>query len=129
MFGLGFSPQGSWRILYKAPVEKRLADIQWRIIHGAIATNKYRAHFDPGTRGGCPFCFIAETLEHLVVSCPQLAGLTFFLQEWVEGLGEVFSIPLFVHGPEYTLKKKETLVLIHFLFANAIWKSLKNQLA
>ncbi|KAF3844390.1 hypothetical protein F7725_007553 [Dissostichus mawsoni] len=53
-------------------------------------------------------------------------------QGWVEGLGEVFSIPLFVHGPKYILKKRETLVLIHFLFANAklaIWKSRKNQLA
>ncbi|KAJ3583936.1 hypothetical protein NHX12_015433 [Muraenolepis orangiensis] len=132
VFGLAFSPQGSWRILYKSPVEKRMADIQWRIIHGAIATNQYRAHFDPGTRGGCPFCFVAETLEHLVVSCPRLAGLKNMLQGWVEGFGEVFSIPLFVHGPKYILKKRETLVLMNFLFANAklaIWKSRKNQLA
>ncbi|KAJ3599091.1 hypothetical protein NHX12_033054 [Muraenolepis orangiensis] len=35
------SPKGSWRCLYKLPVEKRTADLQWRIVHGAIATNRY----------------------------------------------------------------------------------------
>ncbi|KAJ3583797.1 hypothetical protein NHX12_015584, partial [Muraenolepis orangiensis] len=34
------SPKGSWWCLYKLPVEKRTADIQWRIVHGAIATNR-----------------------------------------------------------------------------------------
>ncbi|KAJ3615285.1 hypothetical protein NHX12_018853, partial [Muraenolepis orangiensis] len=36
------SPKGSWRCLYKLPVEKRTADLQWRIVHGAIATNRTR---------------------------------------------------------------------------------------
>ncbi|KAJ3595663.1 hypothetical protein NHX12_004966, partial [Muraenolepis orangiensis] len=33
------SPKGSWRCLYKLPMEKWTADLQWRIVHGAIATN------------------------------------------------------------------------------------------
>ncbi|KAJ3599425.1 hypothetical protein NHX12_033388 [Muraenolepis orangiensis] len=37
------SPKGSWRCLYKLPVEKRTADLQWRSVHGAIATNRYSA--------------------------------------------------------------------------------------
>lgn len=36
---LGSSPRGSWRFLYKPPTEKRTADLQWRIVHGAVATN------------------------------------------------------------------------------------------
>lgn len=51
-FGQNKSPRGSWRSLYKLPVEKRAADLQWRIIHGAIATNRHIAHLDPGHGGG-----------------------------------------------------------------------------
>ena len=40
-FGSGSSPKGSWRSLYKLPIEKRTGDLQWRIVHGAIATNRY----------------------------------------------------------------------------------------
>lgn len=29
-----------WRALYRPPVEKRTADLQWRIIHRAIATDQ-----------------------------------------------------------------------------------------
>ena len=75
VFGSDYSPSGSWRVLYKPPVERRMADIQWRIIHGALATNRYRAHLDPSTEGGCPFCSLPETLEHLVVSCPRLEDM------------------------------------------------------
>lgn len=46
-FGPDISPKGSWRSLYKIPLEKRTADLQWRVVHGAIATNRYRAHLDP----------------------------------------------------------------------------------
>ncbi|KAL6484119.1 hypothetical protein MHYP_G00061640 [Metynnis hypsauchen] len=41
------SPQGSWRSLYKPPIEKRAGDLQWRIVHGAVATNRHVAHIDP----------------------------------------------------------------------------------
>ena len=75
VLGSDFSPGGSWRVLYKPPVEKRMADLQWRIIHGAIATNRYRAHLDPHTGEGCPFCSLTETLDHLVVSCPRLVDV------------------------------------------------------
>ncbi len=32
------------------PVEKRTADLQWMIIHGAIATDGYVAHLNPAVR-------------------------------------------------------------------------------
>ncbi|KAF1375259.1 hypothetical protein PFLUV_G00237720 [Perca fluviatilis] len=53
-FGPDASRKGSWRSLYKLPVEKRAADLQWRIVHGAIATNRYRAHIDPELGEGSP---------------------------------------------------------------------------
>lgn len=125
------SPNDGWRVLYKPPVQKRMADIQWRIIHGIIATNKYRAHFDPSTGEGCPFCAVPETLEHLVLTCPRLGELFKFVQALVKGLGETFTIPVFIFGPKYTRRKRPVIVLINFIFANvkmAIWKSRKNHM-
>lgn len=125
------SPNDGWRVLYKPPVEKRMADIQWRIIHGIIATNKYRAHFDPSTGVGCPFCLAPKTLEHLVLTCPRLGELFRFVKILVKGLGETFTIPIFIFGPKYTPRKRSVIVLINFIFANvkmAIWKSRKNQM-
>ena len=52
-----------WRVLNKPSVEKWVADLQWRIIHGAIATNRHRALLDPSTGDGCPFCAQSETLS------------------------------------------------------------------
>ncbi len=65
LFGLGASPKGSWRTLYKPPIEKRTGDLQWRLVHGIIATNRHRARLDPQVREGCPFCGIQETVFHL----------------------------------------------------------------
>uniref|UniRef100_A0A669D6D2 Reverse transcriptase domain-containing protein n=1 Tax=Oreochromis niloticus TaxID=8128 RepID=A0A669D6D2_ORENI len=130
-FASDSTPKGRWRVLYKPPVERRMADLQWRIVHGAIATNRHRAHLDPSIGEGCPFCSERETLEHLVVCCPRLVGLFSLLQEWVESLGVTFSVPLFVFGPKYSVQKRRTLVLINFLFGTAklaIWKTRKNQM-
>ncbi len=108
-----------------------MADLQWSIIHGAIATNRHRAHLDPSTGEGCPFCAQRETLQHLVVSYPRLVTLFRVLQDWVEALGEKFSAPLFVLVPKYAARRRLTLVLISFLFGTAkiaIWKTRKNQM-
>lgn len=125
------SPNDGWRVLYKPPIEKRMADIQWRIIHGIVATNKYRAHFDPSTGEGCPFCPLPETLEHFVLTCPRLEQLFDLVKHLVKGLGEQFTTPLFIFGPKYTPKKKPVSVLTNFIFGNAkmaIWRSRKNKL-
>ena len=35
----GTRPQ--WRVLYKPPLKQRTADLQWRVLHGAIASNTF----------------------------------------------------------------------------------------
>ncbi len=47
-----FLERDRWRALYKPPIEKRTADLQWRIIHRAIATNRHVAHLNPAVGGG-----------------------------------------------------------------------------
>ncbi|XP_075968244.1 adhesion G-protein coupled receptor G6 [Anarhichas minor] len=73
-FGRGSSPRGCWRSLYKPPADKRTGDLQWRIVHGAIATNRYLVHLDPGSGDSCPFCSQTEIIHHLFVECSRLMG-------------------------------------------------------
>ncbi|KAK3543616.1 hypothetical protein QTP70_025016, partial [Hemibagrus guttatus] len=67
-----FLVRDRWRTLYKPPVEKRTADLQWRIIHRAVATDGHVAHLNPAVKGECRFCGEKEDLEHLVLKCQRL---------------------------------------------------------
>ncbi|KAI4902103.1 hypothetical protein NFI96_013182, partial [Prochilodus magdalenae] len=51
LFGPDFPLRDRWRSLYKPPIEKRSGDLQWRIIHGAIATDRHVAHLNPAVVG------------------------------------------------------------------------------
>ena len=118
----------SWRSLYKLPVEKRTADLQYRVVRGVKATNRYRA---PGSRGEeCLFCSQNETLAHLSVQCPRLSALFQWLKSCFQGFGELFSLGLFIFGPKYSAKKKNVHTLLNFLPGSAklaIWLTWKNQ--
>ena len=103
VLGPGASPKGCWRSLYKLPIDKRTADLQWRIIHGAIATNMHLVHLDPTVGEGCPFCAESETLAHLFLQCPRLVGMIDLITSWFSVLGEVFSSQLFIFGLKYRL--------------------------
>ncbi len=131
VLGPGASPKGCWRSLYKPPIEKRSGDLQWRIVHGIIATNRHRAHLDPEVGVGCPFCIEQETVFHLFLKCERLQPLFCILEEWVHTLGEVFTPALFIYGPKYSKKRREVHVLINYLFGQAklaIWLTRKHLL-
>lgn len=131
VFGIDSSPKGSWRILYKRPIDQRTGDLQWRIVHGCIATNRHVVHLDPSVSVSCPFCVETESVFHLFLQCTRLMDLFSLLTEWVTSLGETFSFQLFIFGPKYTVAQKNVLVLLNFLFGNAklaIWKTRKNKI-
>lgn len=54
--GPSFSLRGCRRSQYKPPIEKRIVDLQWRIIHRLIATNRYVSLLDPSLGRSCLFC-------------------------------------------------------------------------
>ena len=91
---------GSWRSLYKPPIEKRTADLQWRLIHGAIATNRHVAHLNPAVGRECPFCGIEETVDHLFINCVRLGSLFIILKSLFKGFGKDFSNQCFISGPK-----------------------------
>lgn len=83
-------------------------------MHGIIATNRHS--LDPQVREGCPFCGIQETVFHLFLNCARLQLLFPTIDGWCQNLGEVFSPMCFIYGPEYKKSKKESHVLLNFLF-------------
>ncbi len=81
-----------WRTLYKPPVEKQTADLQWMIIQGAIATDGHVAHLNPAVEGKCQFCGEQEDIEHLFLRCSRLQGLFCFLKALFRHFNENKSI-------------------------------------
>ncbi|KAL6469061.1 hypothetical protein MHYP_G00225850 [Metynnis hypsauchen] len=127
----GSSPQGSWRSLYKPPIEKRAGDLQWRIVHGAVATNRHVAHIDPTIGSECPFCGREEDVEHLFLHCIRLTGLLNLLKAWCCDLGILLTDSLYVFGPKYVAAYREKLCLLNFLIGQgklAVWLTRKNKL-
>ncbi|KAL6468959.1 hypothetical protein MHYP_G00224830 [Metynnis hypsauchen] len=88
VFGADSSPKGCWRVLHKCPIDKRTADLQWRIVHGAIATNRHRVHLDPSVGEGCLFCPQIKSFFHLFVQCAWLAKLAIWKTRKNQMLGQ-----------------------------------------
>ena len=66
----GAGPQ--LRVLYKLPI-KKTADLQWRILHGAISV------LNPAVSRQCPFCLLRETIFHVFSECKRLTELFILL--------------------------------------------------
>ncbi len=125
-----FLVRDRWRTLYKPPVEKRTADLQWRILHGAIATDKHVAHLNPAVGVGCRFCGKEENLEHLFLKCKRLEGLFDVLNRLFQAFGEEFSEQVFIGGVKYNVLERRKMCLLNYLLGTAklaIWKTRKNQ--
>ncbi|KAL7840946.1 hypothetical protein AOLI_G00262690 [Acnodon oligacanthus] len=101
LFGPDFLLRDRWRSLYKPPLEQRSADLQWRILHGATATDRHVAHLHPSVGGQCRFRGKDETMGHLSLRCDRLSGLFLFLKDCFDALGEEFSDRIFIAGVKY----------------------------
>ncbi|KAK3522075.1 hypothetical protein QTP70_022611, partial [Hemibagrus guttatus] len=68
---LGFNAdiKPEWRALYKPPLTKRAADLQWRILHGIISVNSFISVLNPDVLHDCPFCSQRETVLHAFIHC------------------------------------------------------------
>ena len=55
-----------WRALYKPPLAKRVGDLQWRILHGAVAVNAFVSVINTNVSQECPFCYQRETVFFIV---------------------------------------------------------------
>lgn len=94
-----------WRVLYKPPLSKKTGDLQWRILHGAIAVNSFISVLDSNNNPGCPFCFQKETVFHAFMYCFRLKPLFVLVQEMCVKFNENFFPETFIFGFKYARKK------------------------
>ena len=86
--------QGLWLfeepLFHKLPIEKRTADLQWRIIHGAIATNMHLVHLDPTVGEGCLFCAESNSGSLGTAYYKLVNNIDLFMSIW--GIQSLFCI-------------------------------------
>lgn len=116
-------------MLYKPPLPKRTGDLQWRIAHGALATNRFLSRLDPGVGEGCPHCGETETIVHIFSDCDRITSVFGLLQRVSAKLRVPFTLEMFILGPIYCKKQRGKCVLLNFLFGQAklaIWLTRRN---
>ena len=95
-----------WRVLYKPPLKKRVADLQWRILHGAVAVNTFISVINRAVVNKCPFCGLIETVFHVFKECDRLSGLFSLLTAVFRRFDEQFSVTKFIFGAGYRKTNK-----------------------
>ncbi|TWW54318.1 Transposon TX1 uncharacterized 149 kDa protein ORF 2, partial [Takifugu flavidus] len=60
---------------YKPPLRKRTGDLQWRILHGAVALNALLSRMNPAVSDQCPFCSGRETVFHAYTTITTTASI------------------------------------------------------
>ncbi|KAM9738114.1 uncharacterized protein ACNS7B_013564 [Menidia menidia] len=113
----GQKPQ--WRTLYKPPVKKRTGDLQWRILHGAIATNSFLSVISPGVLNECPFCSLSESVFHVFLDCVRLTSFLNFLASIFSLFGMVFTNSVFISGVHYSRSTSCKSRILNYLLAEA----------
>lgn len=123
-------PGPQWRILYKPPLKKRTGDLQWRILHGAIASNAFISVLNPAVSNKCPFCDQRETVFHVFTECKRLTELFSLLTLVFSLFNVVFTERVFIMGAGYNKSNKNKWQLLNFLSGEAkmaIYVSRKNR--
>lgn len=120
-----------WRVLYKPPLTKRAGDLQWRILHGAIAVNAFVTKLNPTVNDICPFCLERETIFHCFLNCGRLSPLFDLLEFLFSLLGISFTKQCFIFGFKYSRLQKYKCQLMNFIVGQAklaIYISRRNEI-
>ncbi|XP_059578699.1 transposon TX1 uncharacterized 149 kDa protein isoform X1 [Alligator mississippiensis] len=124
----------AWRTLYKPPTAKKTGDLQWRLLHGILATGTFASHFDPAASTACPFCpgGVEEDLFHAFLDCPRLRPLFATLELPLRALGRSLSETTYICSYPYRAAEQGAICLANFLLGQAkmaVLKSRRNRLA
>lgn len=104
----------AWRSLYKAPLTKKVADLQRRVLHGILAVNWFLCVIKQAGRDTCPFCPGTEMLFHCFNDCSCLSPLFSLLDSLLLKFGQVFNKQLFILGFKYYKAQEPALKLSHW---------------
>lgn len=123
--GAGQSAAPSWRTLYKSPIPKRAGDLQWRILHCAMATKVFLARLGGGVSNLCTSCNVPDSVFHVFSECVKLSPLFCTLTRVCARFGFIFSKELFIFGVKYSKKAASVCTCLNFLVGQAkmaVWK-------
>lgn len=119
VFKLDEGVKPEWSSLYKPPLTKRTGDLQWKIIHGAVAVNAFVSVLNPEVDSGCPFCSTRETIFHVFMNCCRLQPLFEVVSDVFMRCNETFSLETFILGYKYVRKKSVVCQLLNFVLGQA----------
>lgn len=60
-----------------------MGDLQWTIVHGAIAISAFASILNLEVSQKCPFCSEKETMFHAFLHCVRLRPIIFTLQRYL----------------------------------------------
>ena len=118
-------------MLYKPPLKKRTGDLQWRVLHGAIASNAFTSIINPAVSNQCPFCNIRETAFHIFSDCERLTAFFTLLTCVFKCFNQTFLITKLIYGAGYNKTNKKMWHLLNFIIGEAkmaIYISRKNKM-
>ncbi|KAI4881398.1 hypothetical protein NFI96_030494, partial [Prochilodus magdalenae] len=130
--GLHGDTKPEWRVLYKPPLTKKAADLQWRVLHGIVSVNSFISVLNPGVSHECPFCLDRETVFHAFMWCFRLRPLFQVLQNVFTGFSLVFTPQAFIIGTAYIRSQRSKCQLLNFILRQAklaIYVSRKNKMS
>jgi len=77
-------------LLHKSGVPNKVKELQYKIFHSYVATNKllYKMNIRPSPR--CNFCFLySQDIEHLIFECMVVKNFWFRVREWLSRQYEI----------------------------------------
>lgn len=108
-----------WRDLYKLPSKKQTGDLQWKILHGAVAVNAFISVMNPTVSNECPFCGRLETIFHCFLQCGRIEALFSTLKTLFLSFKEKWSKVVFLFGAGYRKINAAKWQLLNFLLGEA----------
>lgn len=105
--------------MYKSPLIKKTGDLQWRVLHGAIAVNAFVSLINSEVTEGCPFCLEKETIFHAFMHYGRLKPLFDILRKVFDSFNEFFSMKVFICRFKYVKKFRHKCQLLNFLIGQA----------
>ena len=111
--------QPEWRSLYKPPLSKRVADLQWRLLHGISAVNSFISILNSAVPYTCPFCAAVETVFHSFSEYTLLIPLFSMLNCLFKKAGEVFSLRTFILSFRYKKTQKDKCQMMNFILGQS----------
>ena len=85
----------NFHAFYKFPIPAEVADLQWRVAHGAVANGLFRFNAGFAPTPNCSFCGLFDDIFHTFINCEHLKDLAKLVRDILHSLN-----PSYLFDPE-----------------------------